>query len=142
MKSYSYSFTTNQPPKEVFDVLLNIKQWWSGFYNETVSGSSKEVGDEFSFHAGGGMHITRQKLIEVIPDKKIVWEVTESNLSFLENTKEWQGTKLVFDISETANKTQVTFTHQGLEPQIECYGPCSSAWSEYLQQLEEKFQNL
>jgi hypothetical protein len=94
------------------------------------------MGDEFSFLAGGGMHFCKQKLIELIPNKKIVWLVTESNLSFLENPKEWENTKLIFDISEKENKTKVTFTHKGLEPQIECYDGCSNAWTQYFQNLE------
>ena len=138
MKNYTFSFTTSKSAKDVFDLLLNIKKWWSGIYEETITGNSQKIGDEFSFSAGTGMHFSKQKLAELIPNQKIVWLVTESNLSFLENPKEWENTKLVFDISEKGNETQVTFTHEGLEPEIECYDGCSNAWTQYLQNLENK----
>lgn len=140
MNDYSYSFTTQKPPLEIFEWLLNVKQWWSGFYEETITGSSQQLHDEFSFYAGGGMHITKQKLIEIIPNKKIVWEVIESQLSFLEDVNEWEKTKIVFEISADTNETRVTFTHQGLAPNIECYDQCSNAWSQYLNQLKENLQ--
>lgn len=136
MKDYSYSFTTAKPPKDVFDLLLSIEKWWSGIFEETIRGKSSELNDEFSFRAGGGLHFTKQQLVELIPEKKIVWLVTESNLSFLSNPKEWENTKLVFDISVVNDRTQVRFIHEGLEPQIECYNQCSAGWAQYLQKLE------
>lgn len=63
----------------------------------------------------------------------MVWQVTDSKLKF-PNQSEWTGTKIVFDISEINNKTQVRFTHIGLVPEFECYGNCSWAWGELMQQ--------
>ncbi len=141
MKNYSFDIESHQSAKAVFALLLNIKKWWSGIYGETITGKSQKINDEFSFSAGEGMHFTKQKLIELIPYKKIVWEVIESNLSFLENPKEWEHTKLRFDILEKAgNKTKVTFTHQGLSPEIECYEQCSNAWTQYLNNLRENLK--
>ncbi|MFT3701771.1 MAG: SRPBCC domain-containing protein [Agriterribacter sp.] len=138
MKNYTYSFTTKKSPKEVFELLQNVEEWWSGIYEETITGKSQKPGDEFSFSAGGGMHFSKQKLAELIPNQKIVWQVTESNLSFLKKPKEWENTNIVFDISEKGKDTQVTFTHKGLEPGIECYDSCSNAWAQYLYNLKNK----
>lgn len=138
--NFSYSFKTSKPASEVFEFLLNIEQWWSGLYEETITGKSKKVNDEFTFKAGGGAHATKQKLVELVRDKKIVWLVSESNLSFLKDTAEWNGTKLRFDLSAEKNMTTVTFTHEGLEPQIECYDACSSAWTGYLDNLKKKLK--
>lgn len=141
MANYSYSFTTKKTAKEIFDLLLNVEKWWSGIYEETIQGKSQKIGDKFSFSAGGGMHFSKQELVELIPAQKIIWQVTESNLSFLENPNEWSKTKLVFDISENKNETQVTFTHEGLEPHIECYNECSNAWTQYLHNLKNKLKD-
>lgn len=140
MKNYTYSFTTSKSPNEIFELLLNVEKWWSGIYEETITGSSQKPNDEFSFSAGGGMHFSKQKLVDLIPDKKIVWQVMESNLSFLENPKEWENTKLIFDILVTENGTRVIFTHEGLKPQIECYDQCSNAWTQYLHNLKNKLK--
>jgi len=37
-----------------------------------------------------------------------------------------------FDISVDAGPTQIRFTHVGLNPDVECYDVCSSAWSSYM----------
>jgi len=141
MKSYSFELETSKTPMEVFDLLLEIEKWWSGIYDETITGESKKLNDEFSFSAGGGMHFSRQRLLEQVPGKKIVWEVTESNLSFLNNPKEWEHTKLQFDIVEKANsKTTITFTHEGLAPHIACYEQCSNAWTQYFENLQNKLK--
>jgi uncharacterized protein YndB with AHSA1/START domain len=134
---FSYSFKTPRPAKEVFDLLLDVKHWWSGLYEETIKGKSVKPGDEFTFRAGGGMHYTKQKLVELIPGKRIVWLVTESELSFLNHPAEWEGTKIRFDLSTEGKDTQVTFTHEGLVPQIECYDNCSNAWTGYLNNLKK-----
>jgi len=139
-KDFTYSFSSSKSSEEIFRLLLQIPQWWTGFYEETIKGKSERTGDEFSFAAGGGAHYSEQKLVELIPNKKLVWLVTDSNLSFLKDTAEWNGTKIGFDIAAGDSKTLVTFSHRGLVPQIECYEACSSAWAQYMQRLESKLQ--
>ena len=136
-QDFQYSLTTSKKQNEVFAYLLNPKNWWLGLFGETIEGNSKDINDEFSFRAGDGVHYSNQKLVEVETNKKIIWLVTESNLSYLKNTNEWAGTKICFDIEQEDNMTKITFTHKGLIPQIECYGSCSSAWTQYLQNLKE-----
>ncbi|GAA0196143.1 SRPBCC domain-containing protein [Fulvivirga kasyanovii] len=135
--SFTYSLSATKPPEEVYELLLDVKKWWSGFYEETITGDASQVNDEFSFLAGGGKHFSRQKLAELVPHSKIVWKVIESKLTFLNAPDEWIGTELRFDITKSGDKTTVTFTHVGLEPEIECYGSCSSAWTMYIDQLKQ-----
>lgn len=137
-KNFQFSFTTSHKASDVYHLLLDVKKWWSGIYAETIAGKSKNLNDEFSFSAGGGAHYSKQKLVELLPDKRIKWLVTESNLSFLTKTDEWNNTNICFDIEQLNDKTKVTFTHEGLVPQIECYGGCSSAWTQYLENLKDK----
>jgi hypothetical protein len=133
-KDFTLTFLADQSPSQVFKAIINVRGWWQGFYNEQIDGKTDKVNDEFSFRAGDGAHQTEQKLIELVPDKRVVWLVTFSKLSFIEKQDEWKGTRLVFEITATGNKTQVRFTHQGLVPDIECYEACSSGWKLYLEQ--------
>jgi len=99
-QSFQYSITTSKNDNEIFAYLMNPENWWTGLFDETIEGKSKVINDEFSFRAGNGMHFSIQKLIELELDKKIVWLVTESNLSFLDKTNEWTGTRICFDIEK------------------------------------------
>lgn len=136
--NFSYTIKTKQPAAEVFQRLLDPKKWWVGFYEETIEGKSEQLNDEFRFIAGGGMHDTKQRLVELLPGKKIVWLVTNSNLSFLDRPEEWKGTRFGFELNKEGNDTLVTFTHEGLTPEIECFDQCSAGWNSYLHQLNKE----
>lgn len=130
---FTMTLETEKSPEHVFNAIRDVRSWWSGLYNESFSGETQELNDEFSFRAGDGAHYSKQKLVEVIPNQKVVWLITDSELSFLEQKEEWTGTRVIFEISEKDGKTELVFTHQGLTPEIECYGSCAPAWSMYLQ---------
>lgn len=138
--NFQYSFTTSANQTEVFAYLLNPNNWWIGLFGETITGNSKAINDEFSFRAGNGVHYSHQQLIDLVPDKKIVWLVTESHLSFLQHPNEWANTNICFELEQEGSHTKVTFTHEGLVPSIECYNGCSTAWTGYLQNLENHFK--
>lgn len=137
-KDFTYSFETNKPPEQLFDLLLDVRDWWSGLHGETITGKSRKIDDEFSFIAGGGAHFSKQKLVELVPHERIVWLVLESRLTFLTDINEWDNTRLRFNINRKGGISLVKFTHEGLSPKIECYNSCSSAWAGYMKNLERK----
>ena len=131
-KNFTTTLVVDQTPEQVFNAVRNVRGWWSGYYSEEFNGATEKLDDVFTFRAGNGAHYSKQKLVEVIPNKKVVWLITDSNLSFLDKKDEWTGTKVSFDISKKDNKTELVFTHEGLTPEIECYNSCAPAWSQYL----------
>ncbi|MBK9733271.1 MAG: SRPBCC domain-containing protein [Chitinophagaceae bacterium] len=139
-KNYAYEFVSAETPQTIFKTLLNPRKWWIGLYGEDIKGSSVNLNDEFTFNAGDGVHYSKQRLIEMEPDKKIVWQVTESNLSFAKKTDEWTSTKISFEISKHGDKNKITFMHHGLVPKFECYNNCAGAWTQYLDNLAEKMK--
>jgi len=133
-RDFTLTFTTGRSPQDVFNAVMDVRNWWSGLYAESFEGNMDKQGDEFGFRAGNGAHYSRQRLEEVVPGRRLVWLVTESHFSFVEKADEWTGTRIIFDIVPEGDRTRLTFTHQGLSPQIECYDACAPAWTQYLQQ--------
>ena len=129
---FTLTLTTKRTPMEVFNAVTNVRGWWSGYYAEEIEGGTHKQGDEFIFRAGDGAHYSKQKLVEVIPNKRLVWLITEAELTFVEKKHEWTGTKIIFDISEKAGNTELVFTHEGLNPDFQCFDACAPAWTQYL----------
>ncbi|MDR6569958.1 SRPBCC family protein [Chitinophaga ginsengisegetis] len=117
----------DQTPAEVFNAINNVRGWWS----ENIEGGTTRLNDEFTYQFKD-VHKCTMKLIEVIPDKKVVWLVLDNYFNFTEDKTEWTGTKIEFEISEKENKTQLHFTHRGLVPAYECYNICFDAWTHYI----------
>ena len=117
----------NATPEDAFKSINNVTKWWT----ENLEGSSEKPDDEFTVRFGD-VHVSTQKLVEVIPGKKVVWLVTDSQLNFIKDKQEWTGTKISFEIVEKDNKTIIHFIHHGLVPGIECFDACSSAWGDYI----------
>lgn len=128
-QDFTTTFLVDQTPGQVFQAINHPQDWWTG----DIEGSAEKLNDEFTYRYED-LHITTQRVVEMIADQKVVWLVTESALNYATDKEEWAGTKICFDISQKDNKTQLRFTHLGLEPAIECFESCSSAWSQLIQQ--------
>lgn len=126
--NFTTALRVNQTAKEVFNAITHPGAWWSG----EVEGSSKKLNDEFTYRYKE-LHFSRQRVVEFVPDQKLVWLVTESTINYAEDKREWTGTKIIFDIMEQNNKTELRFTHEGLNPEIECFESCSNSWSQLIQ---------
>ena len=127
MTNFSTSFSVDRTPEEVFAAVTNVRGWWSG----DIEGNTDTLGAVFTYRYRD-MHRSTQRITEIVPNKKVVWEVSNSYLSFVKDTSEWDGSKVVFEISVNGEKTELRFTHVGLTPEGECYEDCSAAWSFYV----------
>lgn len=125
---YTSAFLVDESPKEVFKAITNIRAWWS----EEIEGNTEKLNEEFFYHYKD-IHLSKMKLVELVPEKKVVWLVLDNSFNFIEDKTEWVGSKLVFEISKEGNKTKVKFTHEGLLPQDECFEVCNESWTNYIQ---------
>ena len=120
---FTTSISVNQNPEETFAAINNVRGWWSG----EIEGNTNKLGAEFTYRYKD-VHRSQQKITEFVPGKRVVWQVLDSQLSFVKDQSEWTGTEIVFEISEKNGKTEVRFTHAGLVPEYECFDSCSNAW--------------
>lgn len=122
--SYTTMIEVATSPQDVFDDISQVSKWWS----KDFEGNSAKLNDEFVI-CHPGRHYSKQKLVELIPGKKLVWLVTESKLDWLGRDKhEWTNTKMVFEITTKGDQTLLQFTHEGLVPEKECYSRCEQGW--------------
>jgi len=120
---FTTTILVDKSPGEAFEAINNPRAWWG----QNITGRTDRLGEEWTYRYKD-MHQSRQKVVELIPGKKVAWHVVDATMSFLQDKAEWRGTTIVFDISPKGDQTEVCFTHVGLAPQVECFEVCSDAW--------------
>lgn len=132
-QDFTTTLIVDQSPEEVFNAITNVRGWWS----EQIDGNTAQLNDVFDYHYED-IHRCKVKLIEVIPNQKIVWLVEQNYFKFTEDKTEWTDTKPTFEISEKNGKTALRFTHVGLVPDYECFDICRDSWTNYIQNSLKK----
>lgn len=127
-KSFTSTILVDAKPKAAFDAIKDFRAWWS----EDIEGNTDKLNETFFYHYKD-IHLCKIKFIEEVPGKKLVYLVVDNHFNFINDQTEWVNTKLIFEITKKENKTKVTFTHEGLVPEDECYDVCNDAWTGYIQ---------
>ncbi|WP_329423409.1 SRPBCC family protein [Streptomyces sp. NBC_01268] len=126
-RGYSTAYTVPQSPEEVFAAVTDVRTWWTG----VIEGRADGPGAEFTYRHPPE-HYSVQRVVAYEPGRRVVWRVTDSELSFVSEPGEWTGSEIVFDITPVADGTELRFTHVGLVPDVECFGACSTAWTHFV----------
>jgi len=134
----------NQTPEQVFNAVNNPRAWWS----EEIVGETDKLNAVFDYHFED-IHRCRIQLVEMVPNKKVVWLVLENYFKpgifdddtthpksnrFPNDEAEWTDTTIHFELSEKDGKTQLQFLHLGLIPEYECFDVCANAWTHYIRE--------
>jgi hypothetical protein len=126
-QDFTATLLVDQSPATAFNAIKNFRAWWS----EEIDGNTDVLNEEFFYHYKD-IHLCKLKLIELVENKKLVYQVLENEFKFTQDKTEWIGTQLIFEITAAEGKTKVQFTHKGLVPGYECYEICFDAWTGYI----------
>ena len=122
-KNYHKTIIVNASPEEAINKIGQINLWWRKDFLD----SAEKLNDKFTVPFGEPSFVDFV-ISEFVPNKKMVWKVTDCNLPWFKDKKEWNNTEVVFEISSGTNKTKIDFTHIGLVPGVECYDACEKGW--------------
>jgi hypothetical protein len=125
-QDFSYSLTVHASAKEVMEKISQVNLWWA----KNFKGKASKLNDEFSVYFGDTY--VNFRISEVIPDKKIKWLVTDCNLHWIKDKKEWKNTEVIWTLSEAGEKTTIDFVHKGVTLESECYESCKPGWTHHL----------
>lgn len=134
-KNFHRTITVNASAADTMKKISQVNGWWA----KNFTGKAEKLNDKFSVHFG--KTFVDFQISELIPNEKVVWKVTDCNLHWIENKKEWNGTEVVFEISGKKNETQLDFTHVGLVPGAECYDDCETGWTGHVTLSLARFIN-
>src|SRR5437763_864040 len=105
-KNYHRTITVNASSEEAMKKISQVNNWWK----HDFSGSAEKLNDKFTVPFGelnGEKSFVDFLVSEFVPNKKAVWKVTNCNLPWFKDKKEWNNTEVVFEISSESNKTKI-----------------------------------
>jgi len=120
---YTATIVVSKPPIDVFAAINDPRGWWDG----EITGTTDQVDAEFTYRYGEH-HLSVQRVAELVPGERVVWEVVSSHLGFVDEHEPWTGTQITFDLEPAGDGTKLTLVHHGLVPALECYDACSRGW--------------
>jgi hypothetical protein len=132
-RNYHKTIAVNATVAEAMKKISQVK-WWK----QEFTGSAEKLNDKFKIPFGdlnGEKSFVDFIVSEFVPNKKTVWKVTNCNLPWFKDKKEWNNTEVVFELSEENGKTKIDFTHIGLVPEVECYEACEKGWDGHTKDL-------
>ncbi|MFJ6566345.1 SRPBCC domain-containing protein [Streptomyces sp. NPDC091292] len=114
------------PVADVYTALTTpdgLAGWWT----TDTHGEGDRVGGVLAFRFGAGGF--DMKVLELAPDKRVVWEVVDG-------PEEWIGTHVYWDLAQADDYTVVLFKHQGWKEPVEFMHHCSTKWALFLMSLK------
>ena len=123
--SYTTTFHAPVTPEQALAAAADPRAWWVAM----IEGSAEGVGDRFVVDVPG-LHHAELVVTSAEPGRHLAWAVQRSGADH--EIEDWVGTVITFDIAATDDGSEVTLTHHGLHPGLECHEVCSTAWDHHL----------
>ncbi len=126
MYSILHRVGVHAPPRDVYDALASrdrLAAWWT----DDTRGVPQPGGIiHFRF---GDRGFFDMKVLEQVPEKRVVWEVTDG-------PAEWIGTRVAWALSPEGTGTTIRFRHEGWREPVDFMAHCSTKWATFLMSLK------
>jgi hypothetical protein len=123
---YHHTIAAKVSPEEAFTMINRVPDWWT---RQGFSGATGNRGDCFTVRWGDTF--VDFEVTELLPGRRIVWQVKRSRIPWVKDQDEWTGTSVEWDITSENGGSRITITHRGLTPAVECYQDCKQGWDFY-----------
>ncbi len=125
--SYERRIQTKAAPSHVYAALTRgFAHWWT-----IKAGVFEKPGDIVRFGFAGRQGYWSFKAIELSPERVELecveaLHIHEGQPKSIET--EWLGTRAIWQITPLGQGCEITFTHQGLTPNLLCFDVCEAGW--------------
>ncbi len=126
MANIEHLQTVHAPASKVYETLTTAEGLAEIWTNELIVNNQVGFVNEFRF---GSDDVTKMKIEELIPNKKVVWHCIDSDA-------EWIGTMISFDIGEKNGKSFITLRHMNWKEVTPFYRSCNYNWTFFLYSLK------
>ncbi len=126
MANIEHLQTVHAPASKVYETLTTAEGLSEIWTNELIVNNQVGFVNEFRF---GSDDVTKMKIEELIPNKKVVWHCIDSDA-------EWIGTMISFDIEEKNGKSFITLRHMNWKEVTPFYRSCNYNWAFFLYSLK------
>lgn len=123
-------------PAQVYRALTQrIPEWWSSDFE----GLAAQLGDEFTVRFGDTFKTLR--ISTATPFEQVDWLcvgqriVLPEGMTPLRNESEWVGQTIRWTLRPEGPGTAISFYHEGLTPESECWAVCEPGWDQTLESL-------
>lgn len=127
LKNYSSTITASVDVETAKNAVLHeMHLWWSDRVELSDAGFTIRFNNS---------HVAFVFEEPCRPESQLVWRCTDASM-IIENvtdTTEWQGTRLIWDITPSPDGSVISLTHEGLNESLECLDVCTRGWEHYFE---------
>ncbi|WIM69089.1 SRPBCC domain-containing protein [Corynebacterium breve] len=105
---------------KAFAAVAHPSQWWA----KSITAKAGDEGETFEVDIPE--HYSHLRVTECEPGERLVWHVDPTGHE--DEQGEWKDTDLIFEFEEKGDKTEITFTHRGMQEHLETYDQDTSEW--------------
>lgn len=125
-ENYQAIITVNKPANVCMNAINQVQDWWTAGFE----GEASKINN--CFKVDFGKTFVDFRVTESDPEKKLTWLVTDCYIQGIKDNFEWKGTTVVWELKPIKEGTEITMTHIGLVPDVECFEMCQKGWNFYV----------